>query len=376
MEKQKIVRVLVVVSQLNRGGLECRLMDILRVIDFDRVCIDIFTYHLEKGIMDDEAKELGCTIYYNKPLTIKNMYSYVDYFSDFLNKHPFYHIVHAHQDAWCSVFCKGAYKAGVPIRIAHSRTAISSFSLKNFAKNVIKIPTVKYATHFFAVSKKAGEWLFGKKLMSSGKVQIWKNAIDCNKYVYKEQVRQKMRAQLGVSDELVIMHVGNFTKPKNHEFIINVFEQLILNGINAKLVLVGADTSVEHNQMRIQAIVNEKMLADKVIFLGTRDDVYNVLQAGDVFLFPSIFEGLPGAVVEAQASGLPCVLSDTITKEVIILDSTIMLSLQTSPAMWAKRVEQLAGYERKNTLMEMKQAGFDIHSVVDDLTKFYESVEV
>lgn len=377
MDKQeRTVHVLVVVSQLNRGGLESRLMDILRTIDFNRVCIDIFTYQLEKGLMDDEAKRLGCTIYYNKPLTIKNMNSYVNYFAEFLKKHPEYHIVHAHQDAWCSIFCKGAYKAGVPVRIAHSRTAISTCSPRNIAKNVIKLPTKKYATHYFAVSDKAGEWLFGKRMMNNGKVQIWKNAIDCNKYVYDENVRQEVRNELGLQDEIVIMHVGNFTQPKNHDFIIDVFEQIIYNGLNAKLVLVGTDTPVEHNEKRVRAIVQGRNLMDKVLFLGMRDDVHRVLQAGDVFLFPSIFEGLPGAVVEAQAAGLPCVLSDSITKEVCILDSTVMMSIQAPVSEWAQKVEELADHKRKSTMREMVNAGFDVNSLVDKLTKFYESVEV
>lgn len=375
-KQERVVHVLAVVSQLNRGGLESRLMEILRKMDFNRVCIDIYTYRLEKGLMDDEAKKLGCTIYYNKPLTVRNMHSYVNYFAEFLRKHPEYRIVHAHQDAWCSVFCKGAYKAGVPVRIAHSRTAISTITLRNIAKNIIKLQAKKYATHCFAVSDKAGEWLFGKKMMKKGKVQIWKNAIDCGKYVYDEKIRFEVRNEVGLSNEFVIMHVGNFTQPKNHEFIIDVFEQIIYNGTDAKLVLVGADTPVEHNEKRIRDIVQEKKLADKVIFMGLRDDVCRVLQVADVFLFPSLFEGLPGAVIEAQAAGLPCVVSDTITKEVCILDSTVMLSLQLPVSQWAQKIEEFMTHKRKNTMQQMINAEFDVNSLVDKLTKFYESVEV
>lgn len=138
-------------------------MDIIRHNDYERVCIDVFSYRESPGIMDDEIVSYGGKVYYNPPLTLKNMFWYVRYFKKFLARHPEYKIVHAHQDAWCSVFCKGAYLAGVPVRIAHSRTAISKVSVGNIVKNIIKLPARKYATHYFAVSELAGEWLFGKK---------------------------------------------------------------------------------------------------------------------------------------------------------------------------------------------------------------------
>ena len=370
---KKKTYVLAIVYQLNRGGLECRLMDILRKIDFEKVQIDIYTYRKEEGLMDQEAKELGCKIYYNEPLTIRNMFWYVNYFAAFLREHPQYQIIHAHQDAWCSVFCKGAYKAGVPVRIAHSRTAISSLSVKNIAKNIIKLPTRKYATHFFAVSQKAGEWLFGKKITQTGKVQIWKNAIECNEYRFDSLVRKQVRHELQISDEIIVIHVGNFTPPKNHEFIIEVFEQVLRDGFNAKMLLIGADTT-EHNMKHIQKKVEEKGLLEKVQFLGMRKDVNRLLQAGDVFLFPSFFEGFPGAVLEAQAAGLPCVLSDTITPEVCLLDSTVMVSLKESKEKWAKTVERMCLLERYDAVEKIVQEGYDINYLVEKLTIFYERV--
>ena len=166
----KPIRVLAVVFSMRHAGLETRLMDIIRNINRERVIIDVFSYQLNKGVFDDEIVSLGGKVYYNPPLTPKNMFWYVRYFRDFLLSHPEYKIVHAHQDAWCSVFCKGAYLAGVPVRIAHSRTAISGHSLDYMAKNIIKIPARKYANYYFAVSEKAGRWLFGDKLVDSGKV--------------------------------------------------------------------------------------------------------------------------------------------------------------------------------------------------------------
>lgn len=368
---KQTVYVLTVVSQMNRGGLESRLMDIIRHINFERVHIDIYTYHLQEGIFDREAKKYGVTIYYNKTLTIKNMFEYIEYFKNFLLQHPQYKIIHAHQDAWCSVFCKGAYKAGVPVRIAHSRTAIKTNTVKDAIKNIIKVPTTKYATDYFAVSKEAGEWLYGKQNVKNGKVLVWQNAIDCGEYVYNKQTREEVRRELNLEDDIVIIHVGNFTRPKNHQFIIEIFEKFHEKHIKSKLILVGTDTN-EKNKIKIENQVIEKKLQEQVLFLGMREDISRLLQAGDVFLFPSIYEGLPGAVVEAQASGLPCVISKNITQEVCILNSTKQLSLNAPISEWVDAIQDALLIQRKDTFDKMSELGFDIQILVEKLTLFYE----
>ncbi len=369
--KKEPVYVLAVVSQMNRGGLESRLMDIIRNIDFDRVQLDVFTYNLEEGLLDEEARSFGCKIYYNQTLNLKNMFWYVGYFKNFLEEHPQYQIVHAHQDAWCSVFCKGAYLAKVPTRIAHSRTAIDMITVKNIVKNIIKLPVNKYATHRFAVSKKAAKWLFGERMFLEEKVQIWSNAIDCQKYRYEPTKRKRLRKELGVEDKRIIMHVGNFTAPKNHAFIIDVFNEISNMYSDVLLYLVGADSKDNYMSL-IKKKVEQYGLTSKVCFLGMRTDVEALLQAADVFLFPSIFEGLPGAVVEAQASGLPCVISTNIAEEVCILDTTVQIGLDEPIERWREAVENAFKTVRQDTYEEMVCSGYDIHSLVEQLTKFYE----
>lgn len=367
------IKVLAIVCQLNRGGLESRLMDIVRKIDYEKVCLDIYTYRMEKGTYDDEVEQLGGTIYYNPPLTHKNMFWYVKYFRDFLEAHSEYKIIHAHQDAWCSVFCKGAYLAGVPVRIAHSRTAVSTLTLKNIVKNVIKIPTRHYATHYFAVSKPAGKWLFGKKNMESGKVRIWKNAIECQKFRYDPVVRYEKRKLLGIQDKEVIMHVGNFTRPKNQEFLIEVIRHFKELESNCILFFVGGETADGLQKKAIEK-VKEYNLSDRVYFLGNKDDVNELLQAADVFCFPSLFEGLPGAVLEAQAAGLPCVISAAITEEAKVLSTTKMISLKAGINVWCQEIMNSLTIERRDTFDEMVHAGFDIKILTRELTKFYETV--
>lgn len=361
------IRVLAIVCQLNRGGLESRLMDIIRHIDNERVKIDIFTYRLDKGIFDDEVIKYGGKVFYNVPLTPRNMFWYVNYFKEFLINHPEYKIIHAHQDAWCSVFCKGAYKAGVPVRIAHSRTAISMFTLNNLVKDIIKLPTKKYATHYFAVSKLAGQWLFGNKAVKRGEVQILPNAIETEKFIYNINTRNKIRSELGLLDQNVIMHVGNFTPPKNHMFLLKVFAELVKKDEKARLVLVGGG---ENDYL--QKYIIELGIQRYVIFLGVRKDVNELLQAADVFVFPSIFEGLPGAVIEAQAAGLPCLISDTIASEVCITPLVKQLSIKENVEIWSKSILESYKVDRKNMSEVMEQKGYDIKSLVLSLTEFYE----
>lgn len=367
--KKDVVKVLAIVCQMNRCGLENRLMDIIRNIDYSRVCIDIFSYRESPGILDNEIRSLGGTVYYNPPLTVTNMLWYIKYFERFLEEHKEYKIVHAHQDAWCSIFCKGAYFAGVPVRIAHSRTAISMFSLSNTVKNLIKIPTRKYATHYFAVSDLAGEWLFGKKNMREEKVCIWKNAIDTKKYRFDIKRRRLMRDNLGLKTEKVIMHVGNFRSGKNQLFLIKLLKSLRKRE-NVKLIFVGGAVEQEYLD-KVKSNVHKEKLEKDVLFLGNRADVPDLLQAADVLCCPSFYEGMPGAVLEAQAAGLPCIISSGITKEAIILNTTKALKLTDSIENWCEEIINAFSIKRRDTYEEMVNAGFDIHTLIKKLTKFY-----
>lgn len=370
MEEKKAVKVLAVVCQMNRGGLESRLMDIIRQLDYTKVCMDVYTYREDKGVFDDEIIRAGGTVYYNPPLHAGNMLWYVHYFKGFLLRHPEYRIVHAHQDAWCSVFCKGASLAGVPVRIAHSRTAISAHTFKDFIKNLIKLSAKYNATHYFAVSVLAGEWLFGKRYMKSGKVQIWKNAITCSRYRFNPQKRKEMRRQLMIKEnERVIIHVGNFRQGKNQMFLPDILRE-VLRKEQARLICVGAPSEPAYFNKVVKK-VTDMGLEGRVDFLGKRDDVEELLQAADVLCCPSFFEGMPGSVLEAQASGLPCIISSSVTKECMILRTTKALNLNQPVGVWADAVIDGFQERRIDTYEEMVKAGFDIDTLVDDLTRFY-----
>ena len=348
-------------------------MDIYRNIDRNVIQFDFYSCSQEKGVFDDEIEALGGIVYYGKKLSFSGTLRISDQFFAFLSDHPEYRIVHCHMNQWCGLILKGAYMAGVPHRIAHSRTSLETVTLKNVIKNTIKIPTVKYANHYFAVSKKAGIWLFGKKLVQSGKVEILPNAINCSLFQYNEQRRIEIRKKLNLSSQFVLINVGNLRFEKNQKFLLEVLAKIPSSVDNIKLLFVGGDSGLKN---KLVEKANSLGVKDKVVFLGSRTDVADLLFAADVFVFPSLYEGFPGAVLEAEASGIPCLISERITYEVCINDNAFVLPI-TNAEIWKDKVLQL--YVQQSDYPEMNRArnvkvdimNYDIHRLIDILSKKY-----
>lgn len=362
------VRVIQVVTQMNRAGLECRLMDIYRKIDRNRVQFDFYTCSKNKGFFDEEIVSMGGRIYYNDPLSTLTIYRISSIFKNFFVNHPEYKIAHCHLNQWCGWVLKGAYEANINVRIAHSRTALQTSTLKNIIKNFIKISVNKYATHLFAVSNEAGEWLYGKSAIKEGKVDIWPNAIDCSKYIFNENIRRRIRAELDLGDAYTIIHVGNLRPEKNHSFLLRVFAEIKKQEPNSKLVLVGnVSPDSEYHKLATQLDISKH-----VLFLGSRSDVPELLQAGDVFVFPSFYEGFPGAVLEAQAAGLPCIISDSITSEVCVTPLVKQMSLGLPTEVWAAEILKQQYTLREDMYSPLVKAGYDIDALAKKMTEFYE----
>ena len=361
------IRVLYVVTIMNKGGLESRIMDIIRNVDVNRVKIDIYTNRQEEGYFDKEIKKRGGKIYYNPPISIFCLQKKILEFYKFLNEHKEYSIIHVHQNELSTLFCMAARKANTPVRIAHSRGANTQISLSKFVKDIIKLPLKKYATDFFAVSKPAAIKLFGKSSYKKGQVEIWPNAIDCKRFTYNPRIRDQIRSELNLGNAFTIIHVGNFTTAKNHDFLLQIFKALKKREPLAKLVLIGGGELKQYIDKTAKL-----ELTDSVLFLGSRSNVHDLLQVGDVFVFPSLYEGFPGAVLEAQASGLPCIISDTITSEVCLLPITKQLSLSMKPNEWVNAILSYKNFEREDTYDTIAAAGYDIVSLTEQLTNFYE----
>lgn len=360
-----ILRVLQVVSIMNRGGIENMLMNLYRNVDKNSVQFDFVVHRQEEGNFDKEIEEMGGIIYHAPHYKVTNHIEYVHWWNDFFKKHREYKIIHSHTYAIASIQLAIAKKYSLTT-IVHSHSSSTGVGIKALMKGLLEKRIAEIPDYLFACSDKAGEWLFGRKSLSKPNYILLKNAIDTDKFCYNSNIRDEIRSSFGLTDELVLGHVGNFTEPKNYPFILRVFGELVNNGINGKLFLVGTGPQLESVKEQAQQLG----VKDNIIFTGTRTDVYNVLQALDCFVFPSIFEGLPVTVIEAQASGLKCFISDRITQEVCITDLVTQLPID-DPMLWAEEIMRNKNYKRHDMKNEIVSAGYDIQSTAAWLTSFY-----
>lgn len=363
----KPMRVLQIVTQMNRGGMENRLMDIYRALDREALQFDFYTLRAASGQFDAEIQSLGGHVYHGAPLRAKNLSQIPAQFAAFFAEHPEYRVAHAHLNQWCGLVLQGAKRAHVPVRVAHARTALAGGGFENGVKNVIKHLYEKAPTHRFAVSEKAGVWLYGRRAFARGEVEVYPNAIETERFLYNAALRERTRAALSLSEAFCLLHVGNFRAVKNHEFLFSIFEQVLQSDSGAVLLLAGEGERAE----ALRALAQQKGFLERVRFLGSRDDVPALLCAADAFVFPSLYEGLPGAVLEAQAASLPCFISDTIAREVVLSPLCTPLSLSAPASAWAKQILASQNHARKNEFALFDASGFDIHSLVKRLSSFY-----
>ncbi len=362
------VRVAHVIGKLNAAGVESVINNYFKHIDHTKYLFDFYVDSDGRLAPKESIKSMGGRYFIIPP--------YQDLSANIkcLQKHfkeEQYQIVHTSMNTLAPFSMYSAWKANVPIRINHNHsTAGKGETKKNIGKYVLRPFARCFATDFAACSRYAGEWLYGKKMVEEGKVKIFNNAIELERFTYNETIRNEVRRELHLENNYVIGHVGRFCDQKNHVFLIDVFEQIVKMDSSARLLLVGIGELEE----KIKEKVNELSLCDKVIFLGARNDVDKLYQAMDVFVLPSIYEGLPVVGVEAQASGLPCVFSDAMTKETNICPSTEMLSLEQSSEIWAEKILDKKKNERTNTIDLMREAGFDIVHEAKVLEKYYDSL--
>lgn len=359
----KPYRVLQVVTHMNRGGLETMLMNYYRNIDRDKVQFDFLTHREYDGDYGAEISRLGGVIYHLPPLNPFNK-TYLNKLNLFFDEHKEYQIIHVHQDCLSSVILKAAKCHNVKIRIAHSHCASQDKNFKYPVKMWYKKFIPKYATDLMACGKEAGNWMF-----NGASFVVLNNAIDTSKYVYNSEKRVEQRNKWHIQDnELVVGHVGRFSPQKNHDFLIEVFVEL-QKMIPAKLLLVGEGELRKQSEKKVENLG----IKDKVIFAGLRSDVPELMQAMDVFVFPSHYEGLPVTLVEAQASDLPCLISDKVSLECKLTKKVKQMHLVNSAKVWAQEIIKCSMEKRTNTENIIKQTNFDIKKNAKVLLDYYET---
>ncbi|MGN0632892.1 MAG: glycosyltransferase family 1 protein [Oscillospiraceae bacterium] len=363
------IRVLHEVVMMDPGGIETLLMNLYRHIDRDKLQFDFLVHRPDEAFYDKDILDMGGKIYRTAKFSpLPGEYrQHMNEIESVLSEHPEYKVFHAHAELnlWPLMVAK---KVGIPTRIAHSHNAKTTLNLKYFFFLYEKMKIKNYCTDMFMCSTPAGIWTFGKNAVESGKVRFIKNGIETERFAYSEKVRAEKRSELGIKDKFVVGHVGRFMQQKNHDFLIDIFKEIHARRPDSVLLLVSDGRLIENIKAKVHALG----LDGSVHFLGNRRDVNEIYQAMDVFLFPSLWEGLPLTGIEAQTSGLPVVMSDVITDEVCITPNVYTMSLKDSADNWAQKVLQVTeNYKRRNMQKQAADAGFDISTTAQLLQEFY-----
>lgn len=363
------IRVLQVIGIMNRGGAETMIMNLYRKIDRSKVQFDFVENSCEPAAFDQEILALGGRIYRCPHYNGKNHFSYVKWWETFFRDHAGeYSIVHGHLGSTAAIYLSIAKKHGA-VCIAHSHNTNSMKSLNDVAYALFAYPARFTADHFFACSKDAGISRYGKRIGNDPRrCTVLPNAIDTGRFAFEQSARKKIRDALGVREtQLVIGNVSRFAKQKNHLFLIDVFEKIRQKRADALLLLVG-DGAL---RPQIESYIAEKHLQDSVILTGVQSNTWDYYQAMDVFLMPSLYEGLPVSLVEAQAAGLPCCVSSTVPHEAAITELVRFKSLDAPAEEWGDWVLGCAAMPRRNMEQEIRAAGYDISATAKWLEDYY-----
>lgn len=360
-------KVLHYVSSMNRGGQETFIMNVFRKINKEKVSFDFLCVLSEKGAYDDEIDTLGGKIYslelgHNKIKVFDRLYAVFLFLKKHKNEYEAFHIHTQHaMDGYLNAAI--AKKLGIKKVIVHSHSTSTLYH--PFFHKVFKPLLGRMKIYRFACSNIAGTWLFGQ----TAKYEIIKNGIDVNTFSYSALNRKRIRLNYGWENYTVIGHVGSLTYPKNHEFILDVFKNYSEINPKAILVLIGDGP--------LKAMVEEKVkklgLEKTVFLMGSKSNIYDFDQGMDLFLFPSHYEGLPVVLVEAQCTGLKCLISDVITPEIDVTRNIYRMPLSASALSWANRIDKIISElgNRQNMANTIRDAGFDIENTAEFLEKFY-----
>ena len=359
------IRVLHVIGVMNRGGAETMIMNLYRNIDRTKVQFDFVENTADIGVFEDEIKELGGRVYHCPHFNGKNAVQYKKWWDTFFEEHKNeYCFVHGHIGSTAAIYLSSAKKHEIKT-IAHSHNIYGKFSISQTLYKTMSYPVRYIADYLFACSREAGISRYGKEAV----FEVLPNAIDTKKFTYSFQRKKELRQALGINAEnKVYGHIGRFYEQKNHSFLIDVFNEILKIEKDSYLLLIGGGPlkiQIEEKAVRLH-------ISDRIKFLGVREDISDLLQCMDVMIFPSLYEGLPVTLVEAQCSGLHCLISDGISDETVIVHELISkMSLQSSAEDWAKEAINISTYNRRSYEKEIKKAGYDVQENAAWMESFY-----
>lgn len=362
-------KVLQVTGSLRIGGLETVALSYFKYLNKEEFDIDFLVFGNEKGELEYHIEKLGGKVL-KLPPPSEGLFNFYLHIRKILKKEGPYDVVHSHPLFISGLVMKAAYDERVPIRIAHAHSARDNLRIplkKKLYNSIMQYCLRKYSNNFLACSLSAGNYLFGTKFFRE-KGQILKNGIDLEKFSFDIEIRNKIRNNFNLDKKFVIGNIGRLSDVKNQVFVLEVFSRVKLKHSDTVLIIVGDGPEKE----KLIRYAKELQIFDDVLFLGSRDDVNELLQGMDLLLFPSKYEGLGIVILEAQATGLRCLISDIIPNEVDITPLVTRLPLDENPDVWANEVLKYKyQYKRENTACKFIACKYDIGSVIGKIRTIY-----
>ena len=366
------MRVLQVIGVMDRGGAETMVMNLYRAMGRERIQFDFLVHEQREGDYDAEIERLGGRFFRVPRFTGLNAGAYRRSVRALFAEHPEWRVVHGHIGSCAPVYLSEAKRAGA-FAIAHSHAQNYEGGLAGLAFNVAAHPVRRVADYFMACSREAGLDRFGRAIVEGERFAIVPNGIDMTRYACDEVAHEQAKAELGLSGRPVVCHTGRLIPVKNHEFLLQVFARVVREFPDAVLLCAGRGELEE----TLKGRARELGLEDAVRFLGVVDDVPRLLRAADAFVFPSVNEGLALSAVEAQASGLPTIVSTGVPELAVVSDRTSHMPLSAGAEAWAgecvRMLHASAGSARSDACEQVRAHGFDIADTSARLAAFYEA---
>ena len=369
------VKVLYITDTMKqRAGVTSVIMNFLSHWQNSNVSIDIIAYEDSEKEIVEKAEGLGAKVFFMPHLSLKNIQGFIKYYHSFFAENH-YDIVHSHFNQLDAIVFPIARKHGVRKCISHSHnTKLSDYKLRAIRNRIMCFNIAYNANYLAACSEKAGRVLYGRSFSHRRNKLIIHNGIDCEKFRFSVENRQQIRNEFGIEDDVVLIgHVGGFRLQKNHIFLVRIFSKLIKENPNYRLMLVGYGETMD----MVKEECHKLGIENNVIFTGARSDVASLMSAMDIFLFPSLYEGLGVVLIEAQASGLFCVASDCVPGDAKVTNNILWLPLKKEEQYWAERILEVPSIndsQRIEAANEVYSNGYDITVEAKRLADFYMSI--
>lgn len=344
-------------------------MNLYRAIDRDRIQFDFILDCDKENVFEEEIHGLGGRVFHLPKFNGKNYKQVRKAWDDFFKTYPEYKVLHSHIRSYASLYLPIARAHGVKT-IIHSHNTSNGKGIISIGKKILQYPLRFQADYFFGCSEIAGQWLFGKRIIKSDRYFMLKNAVDTERFAYQQQLREKVRSDLKIAkNALVIGHIGRMHPQKNHHFLIDCFREIAAKRNDTRLILLG------DGELRgeITAHIHKLGLEEQVLMLGIQKNPEDYLSAMDCFVLPSVHEGLPVVVVEAQANGLPCLVSDAVTRQVQLSELVQYLPISQGITPWVNAALDCK-QSRMDVSARIKESGFCVKTSSQWLCDFYHTI--